>query len=393
MFVGFFEDLRAEGIPVSLREFLVFLEALDAELDQCQVDRFYLLARICLVKHVKHYDCFDRVFARRFRDLAATSKRVRQEIPKEWLEQLSELLLSAEELKKIQEAGSLEEILEELKKRLAEQKKKHQGGSKWIGTGGTSRFGHGGFNPSGVRIGGPGRHNRAVKVWEQRRYRDLDGERELNTRNFKMALRTLRHLTREGREEEFDIEGTVNSTARNAGFLETRFRPIRKNRVRVLMLLDIGGSMDPHVKLCEELFSAAKSEIEHLETFYFHNCIYENVWRRNPRSSKDLLSTEELLRTYGRHYRLIVVGDASMSPYELIQPGGSIEHWNEQAGEYWLAKIFAHFNKTIWLNPNREDDWGYTTSVRMIRELIDDQMYSLRLDSLKRALKDLMRKV
>ncbi len=391
MFVGFFEDLRAEGIPVSLREYLVFLAALESELSQCRVDVFYYLARTTLVKHIQHFDRFDRVFGRRFRGLSMTSAKIRDEIPKEWLAQLSDMFLDPETLSKLKAAGSLDDILDELRRRLQEQESPHQGGSKWIGTSGTSRFGHGGFNPSGVRMGGPGKQRRAVKVWEQRRFRDLDGSRELGTRNFKMALKTLRHLTREGKEEEFDLTGTVKATARNAGYLETRFRPERKNRLRVLMLLDVGGSMASHVRLCEELFSAAKSEIEHLEWFYFHNCPYERLWRRNPRTSDCCIATDEVIRTFGRHYRLVVVGDAAMSPLELMQPGGSVEHWNAESGADWLSRLLQHFSKAIWLNPDRKEDWRYTQSTLMIQEMTGNRMFGLTLDGLRAALKTLMR--
>ncbi len=390
MFVGFFEDLRSEGIPVSLREFLDFLSAVDADLPAFQVDRLYYLGRTILVKHAQHFDRFDRVFGRRFRNLSTTSAKIRQEIPRDWLEKLGDLVLDAATLAKIKKAGSLNEILQELRKRLAEQEKRHSGGSKWIGTQGTSRFGHGGFNPSGVRIGGPGRHRRAVKVWEERKFRDLDGSRELGTRNFKMALRSLRHFTREGREEEFDLEGTIGATAKNAGFLETRFRPVRKNRIRVLLLLDIGGSMDDHVRLCEELFSAAKSEIEHLEWFYFHNCPYETLWRRNVRGEQDVVATDEVLRTYGQHYRLVIVGDGAMSPFELIHRGGSIEHWNEEPGEVWLSRIWSHFKRGIWLNPIAEEEWPYTASTGMIQGITGRKMFGLTLEGLKAGLKELM---
>ncbi|MEE9393302.1 MAG: VWA domain-containing protein [Planctomycetota bacterium] len=386
MFLDFFDDLKAQGIPVTLREYLDLLAALLAGLGGFSLERFYYLSRTVLVKDEKHFDRFDQVFKHRFEGYAAPAALDPQALPAEWLENLSETFLSEAKRRQAQERGSFDEILEELRKRLAEQKERHAGGSKWIGTEGTSPFGANGYNPAGVRIGanGPGQQ-RALKVWDERQYSNLDDRREIGTRNFKVALRRLRSFVREGAEEEFDLDATIKATAASGGLLDVVMRPEKRNKTRLLMLLDVGGSMDRYVKLTEELFSAARSEFADLQFFYFHNCVYETLWRDNPRRPAAELSTQDLLATFGTDYTLIVVGDASMSPYEIIEVGGSVEHWNQKSGEYWLGQLLAHFPKRIWLNPIPESDWLYTTSIGMVRALAKGQMEELSVAGLDRA--------
>jgi uncharacterized protein with von Willebrand factor type A (vWA) domain len=332
MLVRFFGDLRAGGIPVTLPEFLSLLEALEARIAAHSPEEFYYLARLALVKDERHFDRFDRVFAEHFAGAEKVFEKLVAGLPEEWLKQLTDRLLTDEEKARVESLGGWNELLETLRERLAEQKERHEGGSKWIGTGGTSPFGHGGFNPEGVRIGGAGGERRAVKVWDARDYRNLDDGVELGTRNMKMALRRLRRFAREGAPEELDLEGTIDATARNAGYLDLKLVPERRNAVKLLLLLDIGGSMDAHVKVCEELFSAARAEFKHLEYFYFHNFPYERVWKDNRRRFSAVTSTMSLLRTFNPDYRVVFVGDATMSPYEIEQPGGSVEHWNEESG-------------------------------------------------------------
>jgi uncharacterized protein len=393
MLVRFFTDLRAGGVPVTLPEFLSLLAALEARVAALSAEEFYYLARLALVKDERHFDRFDRVFAQFFEGAEQLFERLMAELPDEWLKQISERLFSAEEKRQVEALGGWDKLLETLRQRLREQKGRHEGGNRWIGTGGTSPFGSGGFNPEGVRIGKAGaRQGRAAKVWESREYQNLDETRELGTRNLKMALRRLRRFAREGAAEELDLDGTISSTARNAGFLDVKMQPERRNAVKVLLLLDVGGSMDPHVRICEELFSAAKGEFKHLEYFYFHNFPYERFWKDNRRRFSVTTSTTSLLRTFNADYRVVFVGDATMSPYEIAQPGGSVEHWNEESGEVWMRRIAAHFPRLVWLNPEAEERWKWTPSVAMTRELIGNRMFPLTLAGLDGAMRELKRR-
>ncbi|MEJ0085422.1 MAG: VWA domain-containing protein [Pseudomonadota bacterium] len=391
MLVRFFTDLRAGGVPVTLPEFLSLLEALEARVAALSAEEFYYLARLALVKDERHFDRFDRVFAEHFEGAQKLFEKIAAELPPEWLQQLSERLLTAEEKSRVEGLGGWDKLLETLRQRLREQRERHEGGNKWIGTGGTSPFGHGGFNPEGVRIGGPGRHRRAVKVWEARDYRNFDDGVELGTRNLKMALRRLRRFAREGAAEELDLDGTIDATARNAGMLDLKLVPERRNAVKLLLLLDVGGSMEPHVKICEELFSAARAEFKHLEYFYFHNFPYEKLWRDNRRRFSVSTSTTSLLRTFNPDYRVVFVGDATMSPYEIEQPGGSVEHWNEESGRVWMERIAAHFPRLVWLNPEPEDRWQWTASVGITRQLVGERMFPLTLQGLDGAMYALKR--
>ncbi len=392
MFLPFFESLRRMGVPVSLREFLAFLEGLRAGLAAYDVEAFYYLGRLTLVKDERHLDRFDRAFAASFQGLEAIPAEAVLEavdIPRDWLEKLAEKHLSAEEKAEIQALGGFDRLMEALKERLKDQKGRHQGGSKWIGTAGTSPFGAYGYNPEGVRIGqDESRHRRAVKVWDKREFRNLDDSVELGTRNIKVALKRLRRWARTGAAEELDLPGTIRATAEH-GWLDVQTRPERHNAVKVLLFLDVGGSMDDHVRLVEELFSAARSEFKHLEHYYFHNCLYEGVWRDNHRRHDAQLPTEEVFRTYGPDYRAIFVGDASMSPYEIMAPGGANEHWNPEAGQVWLDRARARWPANIWLNPLEERYWPHTRSVGMIREIFEDRMFPLTLDGLTRGVKAL----
>jgi len=391
--VRFFFDLRTAGVPVSLTEFLSLLQALEARVASCSAEEFYWLARLALVKDERHFDRFDRVFAQHFEGAERLFEKIIAEVPADWLKQLAERVLSEEERRKIEALGSWDKLLETLRQRLAEQKERHEGGSKWIGTGGTSPFGSGGYNPEGVRIGDAGkRQRRAVKVWESREYRNFDDEREIGTRNVKVALRRLRKFARQGAADELDLGGTIDATARNAGWLDLKLRPERRNTIKVLLLLDVGGSMDDHVRVCEELFSAARSEFRHLEYFYFHNFIYEGLWKDNRRRHTERTSTLQMLRTFNADYRVIFVGDATMSPYEIVQPGGSVEHWNEEAGSAWMQRIAAHFPYLVWLNPEPEERWDWTPSIRLTQELVGGRMFPLTLDGLDRATAALRRK-
>ncbi|HVY56257.1 MAG TPA: VWA domain-containing protein [Xanthobacteraceae bacterium] len=390
MFIAFFQELKSAGIPVTLREYLTLMQAMDCDLAGRRVEDFYYLSRAALVKDERNFDKFDRVFARVFNGLQ-TQDELPTDIPAEWLKKLTEKYLSAEEKKQIEALGGLTKLLETLRQRIAEQKGRHQGGSKWIGTAGTSPFGAYGYNPEGIRIGQESNRNfRAVKVWDRREFRDLDGEVELGTRNIKMALRRLRKFARTGAPEELDLDGTVRETARN-GYLDVRLRPERHNAVKVLLFLDIGGSMDWHVQATEELFSAARSEFKHLEHFYFHNCPYERVWKENGRRFDHATPTWDVLHTYGHDYKVIFVGDASMSPYEIVMPGGSVEHMNEEPGQVWLERITATYPACVWLNPVPEGQWDDTRSIRMLRQLFGGRMYPLTLDGLDRAMRELLR--
>jgi len=390
--VNFFFELRKGGVPVTLTEFLTLLEALRAGVAWASVQDFYYLARTTLVKDERHYDRFDRVFAEVFNGAQKLFNEIVANVPPEWLQALAARTLSEEEKRKVESLGGWEKLLETLRKRLEEQKERHQGGNKWIGTGGTSPFGAYGYNPEGIRIGQAGsRNRRAVKVWDQREYRNFDDTVELGTRNMKLALRKLRKFAREGAQDQLDLDGTINATARNAGLLDLKLVAERRNAVKVLLFLDVGGSMDDHVRVCEELFSAARSEFKHLEYFYFHNFLYESVWKDNRRRFSQVTPVTQILRTYGHDYRVIFVGDATMSPYEITQPGGSVEHWNKEAGAVWMARVTAAYPRLVWLNPEKQDRWEYTASVRITRELVDDRMFPVTIQGLDAAIGALRR--
>jgi uncharacterized protein len=384
MLASFFLLLREAGVPVSLTEYLSLLEALAARLAAYSVDEFYWLARTVLVKDERHYDRYDRVFGEYFRGAErAFAASGAAAIPAEWLRRRLELVLSPEERAKVASLGGFAALMEALRERLSTQTGRHEGGAKWIGTDGRSPFGADGYNPEGVRIGQErSRHRSAAKVWDRREFANLSDSVELGTRNIKVALRRLRRFAREGAAEELDLPDTIDATARNAGYLELRMVPERHNAVKVLLFLDVGGSMDEHVTVCEELFSAARSEFKHLEYFYFHNFLYESVWRDNRRRHGQRMPTLELMRTYGPDYRMIFVGDATMSPYEIVQPGGSIEHWNDEAGAVWMGRLLAHYPRHAWLNPEPESRWHYSPSLKLTRELFGERMFPLTLAGL-----------
>ncbi|MEY3961583.1 MAG: hypothetical protein RIR14_2237 [Pseudomonadota bacterium] len=392
MFLPFFLALRDEGVPVSLREYLAFLEGLQAGLVTYQPEGFYVLGRVAMVKDERHLDRYDRAFAKSFKGLEAISDAEVLEaidLPADWLAKLAEKHLTAEERAQIEALGGFDKLMETLKQRLAEQKGRHQGGNKWIGTAGTSPFGAYGYNPEGVRIGqDQSRHQRAVKVWDKREFRNLDDTVELGTRNIKVALRRLRKWARDGAAEEFDLDGTIRATAEH-GWLDVQTRPERRNAVKVLLFLDVGGSMDPYVKVMEELFSAARAEFKHLVPFYFHNCLYEGVWRDNARRWNAQTPTAEVLRTYGSDYKCIFVGDASMSPYEILHPGGASEHWNAEAGQVWLERACAQWPNHLWINPVRQEHWQYTQSIRLIGNIFQGRMVPMTLEGIARGIKQL----
>ena len=394
MFLPFFESLRKEGIPVSLREYLTFLEAMTANLVTYEVEGFYYLARSAMVKDERNLDKFDRAFAAAFKGLEQISIADVLEavnIPGEWLEKLAEKHLSPEEMEEIKALGGFDKLMDTLKKRLEEQKGRHQGGNKWVGTAGTSPFGAYGYNPEGVRIGQKeSRHQRAVKVWDKREFKNLADDVELGTRNIKVALKRLRRWAREGAADELDLDGTIRATAEH-GYLDVKTRPERRNAVKVLLFLDIGGSMDPHIKLVEELFSAAKSEFKHLEHYYFHNCLYEGVWRDNRRRWDAQTPTWDVLHTYGSDYKCIFVGDASMSPYEIAYPGGANEHWNAEPGQLWLTRAREQWPQHMWINPVPEKYWGYTHSIGMIRDIFEDRMVPMTLKGIEEGMRTLTR--
>ncbi|GGO82263.1 VWA domain-containing protein [Marinobacterium nitratireducens] len=391
MLVDFFSSLRRAQVPVTLRELLDLLGALEERLAFCDADEFYRLSRTLLVKDERHYDRFDRAFGEYFAGLPASADLRDALIPEHWLEADFLRQLSDEDKAQIEALGGLDKLLETLRQRLEEQDERHAGGNKWIGTGGTSPFGHSGYNPEGVRIGGPSRHKRAVKVWEQRQFRNLDDSVELGTRNIKVALRKLRKFARSGAADQLDLDDTIRSTARNAGLLDLKLVPERHNAVKVLLFLDVGGSMDPHIRTCEELFSAARSEFKHLEYYYFHNCVYEGLWRDNRRRFDERIPTLDVLHTYGSDYRVIFVGDAAMSPYELSERFGSVEHMNEEPGQLWLKRILDTWQRCIWLNPMPTRAWDYTRSTQMIRQQFEDRMYPLTLDGIERGIRELSR--
>ena len=391
MLFSFFSTLRAAGLKTALSEFLTLLEALSKHVAIFSLDDFYHLARTTLVKDESQYDRFDRAFAAYFKGVEAVTGEVFGEsIPEDWLRKQFDKHLSDEEKAKIAALGGLDKLMETLKQRLEEQKERHQGGNKWIGTGGTSPFGNGGYNPEGVRIGGQGGQKKAVKVWEKRDFRNLDDTVELGTRNIKVALRRLRRFAREGAPDQLDLDDTITSTARNAGYLDIKMVPERRNAVKVLLFLDVGGSMDPYIRLCEELFSAAKTEFKHLEYFYFHNFIYESVWKDNLRRHQERIPTFDVLHKYTPDYKVVFIGDAAMSPYEIAQPGGSVEHWNEEAGSVWMQRVADTYRNLIWLNPEAEQRWEYTPSVAMVQKLIgQDRMFPLTLAGLEQGMRRL----
>ncbi len=390
MLVPFFYKLREAGVPVSITEFLTLLEALQARLAQANAEEFYFLARAALVKDERHFDRFDRAFAAYFKAADHTFENLLTRLPEEWLRKLMERTLSEEEKRQIEALGGWQKLMETLQERLKEQQGRHEGGNKWIGTAGTSPFGAHGYNPEGVRIGqNESRHRRAVKVWDQREYRNFADNVEIGTRNLKVALRKLRKFAREGVADQLDLDSTIDSTARNAGLLDLRFVPERHNAIKVLLFLDVGGSMDDHIRICEELFSAARAEFKHLEYFYFHNFLYESVWKDNRRRHSEKIPTTQVMRTYGHDYKVIFVGDATMSPYEITEAGGSIEHWNQESGAVWLRRVLQAWPHHVWLNPESPQRWEYTPSVQLTRELMEDRMFPLTLAGLDQAIKAL----
>jgi uncharacterized protein len=391
MFVSFFHELKAAGVPVTLREYLTLMEAMEHDLAGRRVDDFYHLSRAALVKDERNLDKFDRVFGHVFKGATLINEAIEGEIPTEWLKKLVDRYLTEEEKKQIEAMGGLDKLLETLRQRMQEQKGRHQGGSKWIGTAGTSPFGAFGYNPEGVRINqGANRNFRAVKVWERREFKDLDDDVELGTRSVKIALRRLRKFARTGTPEELDLDATVKRTA-HKGYLDILMRPERHNAVKVLLFFDVGGSMDWHIRATEELFSAARSEFKHMEHFYFHNCLYEKVWKENRRRWQDTTSTMDVLHTYPHDYKVIFVGDASMSPYEIMAPGGSVEHFNPETGAAWMERVTRTYPACIWLNPVPEDDWKATQSIGIMHQLMGARMYPLTLDGLDRAMRELVR--
>ncbi|KQO60129.1 MULTISPECIES: VWA domain-containing protein [unclassified Methylobacterium] len=391
MLLHFFTALRDAKVPVTLREHLMLLDALDRDLADKRVEEFYLLARAALVKDERHLDRFDRVFGTVFKGIETLGEATESTaIPEEWLRKLAEKYLTDAEKAELKALG-WDKLFETLKQRLAEQKERHQGGNKWIGTGGTSPFGAYGYNPEGIRIGQDGNRNfRAVKVWDKREFRDLDDSVELGTRNMRVALRRLRRFARTGAAEEFDLDGTIRETA-NKGYLDVRHRPERRNAVKLLLFLDVGGSMDWHIALAEELFSAARAEFKHVEHFYFHNCPYERVWKENRRRHDEAIPLLDVLRTYPSDYRVVFVGDASMSPYEIVMQGGSVEHWNEETGQVWLERVLERFPKSVWLNPVPTEHWAYTQSIGMIRGIVANRMFPLNLEGIDGAMRSLVR--
>lgn len=392
MLIKFFFTLREHRVPTTIRELLDLINALEHGLAYASVDDFYLLSRTVLVKDEKHFDKFDKAFAQYFEGVETISPELLSKaIPEEWLRKEIEKHLSPEDLAQIEKMGSLGKLLDEFRKRLEEQHKRHQGGNKMVGTGGTSPFGGFGDNPEGIRLTGESRNKRAVKVWEKREYRNLDDSVQLGIRNIKVALRRLRKFVRTGVDEELDVDHTIRSTAHNAGLLDIKMRPERKNKVKVLIFFDVGGSMDPHIKVCEELFSAARNEFKHLEYFYFHNFIYEGVWKDNMRRWSERTQIWDIIHKYGKDYRVIFVGDAAMSPYEVMAVGGSVEHFNEEPGAIWMQRLTHHFDKLVWLNPEPERVWNGTQSIAQIRQLVDSRMYPLTIKGIEEAMRYLSR--
>lgn len=391
MFFNFLDELRSAGISASMKEHLLLLEALDRDVIERTPEEFYFLSRSIFVKDEGLLDRFDQVFNKVFKGLLTNYGQEQVDIPEDWLRAVAEKFLSEEEMEKIKALGNWDEIMETLKKRLEEQKERHEGGNKWVGTGGTSPFGNGGYNPEGVRIGGESKHKRAIKVWEKREFQNLDSTKELGTRNIKIAMRRLRKFARDGALDELDIDETINGTARQ-GWLDIHMRAERRNAIKLLLLLDVGGSMDPFIKLCEELFSAATSEFKNLEFFYFHNCPYEGLWKDNRRRFAERTPTWDILHKFPHDYKIVFVGDAAMSPYEVTHPGGSVEHFNEESGAVWLHRFSNTYPASVWLNPVPEQQWGYSQSTKIIRELMNDRMYPLTLAGLDDAMRELGRK-
>lgn len=392
MLISFFMTLRREGLPVTLTEHFSLLECLRRNFAFGDVDQFYHLGRLCMVKDEKHFDKYDRAFAKYFKNVEILEDLWQAEIPEHWLQKQFERLLSEEEKARIEALGGLEKLMELFRQRLQEQKERHQGGNKWIGTGGGSPFGTFGYNPEGIRIGqDQGRHGRAIKVWDRRNYRDLDDSVEIGTRNIKMALRRLRRFARTGAADELDMEDTISSTARNAGLLDIKMVPERHNAVKVLLFFDVGGSMDPHVRTCEELFSAARAEFKHLEYYYFHNFLYESVWRQSRRRLTETTSTSDILHRYGKDYKVIFVGDATMAPYEITRVGGSIEHYNEEPGALWMRRVTETWDHLAWINPTPEEYWEHSHSIDLVRELSGDRMFPLTVKGLEQAMISLSR--
>lgn len=391
MLIDFFMTVRKAKVPCSVSEYLDLVEAVQQHLAFVDIDEFYNLSKLCLVKDERHYDKFDKAFGHYFEGIDSLDLAMDDpSIPDDWMRKEMERILTQEEMDAIKDLGGLDELVKAFKERLEKQKKRHQGGNKMIGTGGTSPFGANGFNPEGFRIEqGQSRHKKAVKVWEKRNYKDLDDSIQLGIRNIKVALRRLRKFARTGAADKLDLDDTIASTARNAGYLDLKLVPERHNAVKVLLFFDIGGSMDPHVKVCEELFSATRSEFKHMETFYFHNCLYESVWKKNIRRTNEQTLTWDLLHKYGSDYKVIFVGDAMMAPYEVTHPGGSVEHWNEEAGAVWLQRLKDKFDKVVWINPAPESHWGNGGSLGIIKQIFEDEMYPLTLEGLEKAMKQL----
>ena len=383
MLINFFQGLRDAGIPVTTRELLDLFEGLKQHLVFADSETFYYFSRTCLVKDEKYFDRFDRAFSAHFKELETLDAVIEAIIPDDWLRNEFLKSLSDEDKAKIESLGGLEKLIEEFKKRLEEQKERHEGGNKWIGTGGTSPFGQQGYNPEGVRVGPNGGQKKALKVWDRRDFKNLDDDVKLGTRNIKMALRRLRKFARQGAADELDLDDTIRSTARNAGLLDIKLVPERHNAVKVLIFFDVGGSMDPHIRTCEELFSAARTEFKHLEYFYFHNFIYESVWRNNIRRHNERTSLLDVMHKYSHDYKVIFVGDAAMSPYEIVSPGGSVEHWNEESGEVWMRRLRQTYEKMIWINPTPQAEWEYTQSTAMTHQLVEGHMYPLTLKGLE----------
>ena len=390
MLIDFFLSVKQAGVPASVKEYLTLCDAMRQGVIHGSVDDFYYLARLSLVKDEAHFDKFDRAFAAYFKGVESLNAALSSLIPEEWLKKLAERVLSEQEKAEIEALGGWEKLMETLKKRLEEQKGRHQGGNKWIGTAGTSPFGAYGYNPEGVRIGQEdSRHRRAVKVWDKREFRNYDGDAEIGVRNLQMALRRLRRFARKGAAEELDMDGTIHATANNAGFLDLKMIPERHNSVKVLLFLDVGGSMDDYIQLCEQLFAAAKSEFKHLENFYFHNCVYERVWRNNQLRHNEFLSTWDVLHKYAHDYKLVIVGDAAMSPYEILQAGGSVEHHNDEAGVVWLQRLLDGYRNAVWINPTPQHHWQWTHSIKILREVMGERMFPLTVTGMEEAMREL----
>lgn len=391
MLLNFFTELRNAKLPVTLKEYLALLEGLEKGIIPTDIEHFYYFARTAMIKDEKYLDRFDQIFGKVFKGVQGVDGEISAEIPEEWLNLLAQKFLTDDEKKQIESLGGWEKLMETLKQRLEEQKERHQGGNKWIGTGGTSPFGNGGYNPEGIRIGGQSTHRRAVKVWEKREFKNLDENVEIGTRNIKVALRRLRKWARTGAHDELDLSGTISKTAHN-GYLDVIMRPERRNAVKVVLLFDIGGSMDDHIKVCEELFSAAKSEFKHMDHYYFHNCLYESVWKENKRRQNERISTYDIIHKYGPDYKIVFVGDAAMSPYEITYQGGSVEHFNEEAGAVWMKRMVDKFPHIIWINPTAEQYWEYSQSTQIMRQLIGpSRMFPMTIAGLDSAMKELSR--